>query len=147
MKYWLYLASKIAAGALLMYGLWMSIVLVMPEPQILTTQRSTWFGQDLWWTTVALLYVLLCCGVLKIILWDQLYRCRTCLRRLRMPLETGSWPSMLLLGMPRTEYICPYGHGTLRMPEVQISGRESPDWEAHGDDIWKELSNHERIPK
>ena len=47
-------------------------------------------------------------------IWDQRYRCRVCLRRLRMPVETGSWSRMLQFGRPRIEYICPYGHGTLR---------------------------------
>jgi hypothetical protein len=147
MKYWLYLVSKLAAGAILMYGLWTGIVFVMPEPEILTTRRKSWFAQDLWWTTAALVFSLISIGVLKIILWDQLYRCRTCARRLRMPLETGSWTSMLLGGKPRTEYICPYGHGTLKMPEVQISGHESPDWEPNDEDIWKELSNYEETRK
>jgi hypothetical protein len=119
----------------------------MPEPEILTTRRKSWFAQDLWWTTAALVFSLISVGVLKVILWDQLYRCRTCARRLRMPLETGSWTSMLLAGKPQTEYICPYGHGTLKMPEVQISGHESPDWEPNDEDIWKELSNYEETRK
>ena len=147
MKYWLYLAGKLAAGGILMYGLWLAIAFALPEPEILTTRRKSWFAQDLRWTMAALIYVLLGCGMLKMILWDQRYRCRTCLRRLRMPLETGSWPSMLLTGKPRTEYICPYGHGTLKMAEVQISGHERPHWQPHGDDIWKELSNYEETPK
>jgi hypothetical protein len=147
MKYWLYLVSKLAAGTLLMYAVWIGIVALMPAPEILTPRRKSWFAQDLWWTTMALVYCLACLGLLKIILWDQLYRCRICVRRLRMPLETGSWTSMLLFGKPRTEYICPYGHGTLKMPEVQISGHERPDWQPNGEDIWKELSNLEETRK
>ena len=147
MKYWFYLAAKLAAGGIVMYGVWSLLTLVMPAPQILTTRRKSWFGQDLWWTTMALVYALVCCGVLKVILWDQLYRCRICVRRLRMPLETGSWPSMMLSGRPRTEYICPYGHGTLKVPEVQISGHERARWQPHGEDIWKELSSYEETRK
>jgi hypothetical protein len=70
---------------------------------------------------------------------DQQYRCRVCLRRLRMPVETGSWGRMLQWGRPRVEYICPYGHGTLRADEVQISGLNNPEWTPQSGDIWEEL--------
>jgi len=66
------------------------------------------------------------------------YRCRTCLRRLCMPIETGSWSYMLRLGRPQIEYICPYGHGKLNVEELQISGTVTPEWTEHGD-IWSEL--------
>ena len=79
-----------------------------------------------------------CCGLLYLCIWDQRYRCRVCLRRLRMPVETGSWSRMLFLGRPRIEYICPYGHGTLKLAELQISGLENPEWNPHGE-IWDEL--------
>jgi hypothetical protein len=46
---------------------------------------------------------------------------------------------MLQFGRPRIEYICPYGHGTLKQEEVQISGRENAQWTPHSDDIWEEL--------
>jgi hypothetical protein len=80
-----------------------------------------------------------------LIVWDQRYRCRTCLRRLRMPIQTGSWTNVLL-GPPRTEYICPYGHGTLKIAELQITGHQPPDWQPH-DDIWKELFSLEETKK
>ncbi len=72
-----------------------------------------------------LLYFLACFGVLHLIVWDQRYRCRTCLRRLRMPVSAGSWPNMLLFGQPRTEYICLYGHGTLKVPEFRVTHQNS----------------------
>jgi hypothetical protein len=78
-------------------------------------------------------------GMLYLIVHDQRYRCRVCLRRLRMPVETGSRGFMLQLGRPRTEYICPYGHGTLKQEEFQTSGLENPEWTAHSGDIWDEL--------
>jgi hypothetical protein len=83
-----------------------------------------------------------CAGLLYLVIWDQRYRCRTCLRRLRMPVSAGSWPNMLLFGQPRREYICIYGHGTLKVPEVQITGSGASDWEPH-EDIWKELESIE----
>jgi hypothetical protein len=55
-----------------------------------------------------------------------------------MPVETGSWGQMLELGRPRIEYICPYGHGTLKEEELQISGLENPEWTPHND-LWDEL--------
>jgi hypothetical protein len=45
---------------------------------------------------------------------------------------------MLLSGRPHTEYICTYGHGTLKVPDVQFTGKEPIDWAEH-QDIWKEL--------
>ena len=84
------------------------------------------------------LWFLLCCGAVYVCIWDQRYRCRVCLRRLRMPVETGSWSRMLQLGRPRIEYICPYGHGKLNVAELQISGRENPEWTQH-EDLWDEL--------
>jgi hypothetical protein len=78
-------------------------------------------------------------GMLYLIVYDQRYRCRVCLRRLRMPVETGSRGFMLQLGRPRTEYICPYGHGTLKQEEFQTSGLENPEWTASSGDMWDEL--------
>jgi hypothetical protein len=78
-------------------------------------------------------------GMLYLIVYDQRYRCRVCLRRLRMPVETGSRGFMLQMGRPRTEYICPYGHGTLKQEEFQTSGLENPEWTAHSGDMWDEL--------
>jgi len=86
-----------------------------------------------------MLFFFFCAGLIYLIVWDQRYRCRTCLRWLRMPIIRGSWPNMLLFGQPRIEYICIYGHGTLKVPEVQITGANSSDWEPHDADIWKEL--------
>ena len=50
----------------------------------------------------------------------------------------GLLDTHVLLGAPRTEYICPYGHGTLQVAELQITGHQEPDWHKH-DDMWKEL--------
>ena len=61
--------------------------------------------------------------------------------------SAGSWPNMLLFGQPRTEYICLYGHGTLKVPEVQITGPHGPDWEPHDEDIWKELESLEETKR
>jgi hypothetical protein len=96
------------------------------------------FGYNLPYTTLAGVWFLFSYGLFYLAFWDQRYRCRTCLRKLRMPIETGSWGYMLQLGRPRIEYICPYGHGTLNVEEVQISGKVQPEWTEHGD-MWDEL--------
>ncbi len=84
------------------------------------------------------LWFLIIAGLLYLCIWDQRYRCRVCLRRLRMPIATGSWSRMLLLGRPRIEYICPYGHGTLKQEELYTSVLDNLEWTESGD-MWEEL--------
>ena len=135
-KYWGYLLAKLVVGAAVLYGVARAIGAVY-DPLYLF--RKDPFGHDLGYTTLMMGFSLLCAGVLFLIIRDQRYRCRTCLRKLRMPVGVGSWPNSLLIGRPSLEYICIYGHGTLKVPEEQITGSGSPDWQPHGDDIWKEL--------
>ncbi len=140
MRYWAYLAAKLLSAAALLYGLLASIIKVFPaepHPPPLAPLRDG--AQILLFNLAVLGWFLLGAGALYIIIWDQRYRCRICLRRLRMPVETGSWGRMLQFGRPRIEYICPYGHGTLRQDELQISGLENPKWTPHSDDIWDDL--------
>ena len=136
MKYWVYLVAKLVVAGAFLYGLGLSLVYVLPTPQPLFTPTGP-DRHDLGYTFVALLYSLVSFGAVWLVIWDQRYRCRTCLRRLRMPILTGNW-THILLGPPRTEYICPFGHGTLKVDEVQITGHQVPDWEPH-EDMWKEL--------
>lgn len=138
MRYWGYLMAKLAAAAMLMGVLWSLIRWVF-----FRDSGQNPFAHDLGYTSAMMLFFLASAGLLYLIVWDQRYRCRTCLRRLRMPMTAGSWPNMLLFGQPRTEYICLYGHGTLKVPEVQITGPNGPDWEPHDQDIWKELESLE----
>jgi hypothetical protein len=77
-------------------------------------------------------------GLFYLAILDQRYRCRVCLRRLRMPVPTGSWSKMLQFGRPHTEYICLYGHGKLNIPELHFTGVEESAWTEHGD-YWSEL--------
>jgi hypothetical protein len=145
MKYWGYLLLKLAAAGVVMRIVWAAIVLGF-HGTIDPTFEQKPFGHDLGFTTAMLLYFLACFGLLHLIIWDQRYRCRTCLRRLRMPVAKGSWPNMFLIGQPRTEYICLYGHGTLKVPEVRITSK-STDWEEHDEDIWKELESLEETKR
>jgi hypothetical protein len=136
MKYWAYLAAKLVVAGVFLYGLDRSLAYLLPPPKHLFTSTGP-SDHDLGYAFATLLYSLVGVGVFWTVIWDQRYRCRTCLRRLRMPILTGDW-THILLGPPRTEYICPFGHGTLKVDEVQITGRQVPDWQPH-EDMWKEL--------
>jgi hypothetical protein len=141
MRYWAYFAAKLAAAAVPLYGLLAWIGSSFPhKPQgasdLWVLERGSLF---LLCDLALMAWFLLCAGVLYLAVRDQRLRCRVCLRRLRMPVETGSWGRMLLLGRPRIEYICPYGHGTLKEEELQISGLENPQWTPSPDDPWAEL--------
>jgi hypothetical protein len=156
MRYCAYFASKLAVAGGILYGLMLLLGNFLPEesrdPHGLTTgpyaeRFEREFagplrqGSDKLLINVAfMIFFLVCAGVLYLIIWDQRYRCRVCLRRLRMPIETGSWGKMLQFGRPRIEYICPYGHGTLRTDELQISGLSNPEWTPHSGDMWDELA-------
>jgi hypothetical protein len=136
MRYWGYLAAKLAGASLLLYGLAVGVLAILPRPAPVRGLDAP-FGHSLGYTVGIMIYTVASAMVLLMILWDHRYRCRTCLRRLRMPLATGSW-TQVLLSRPRTEYICPYGHGTLKVEELQITGHAEPDWQAN-EDMWKEL--------
>ena len=129
------MVAKLALAGVFLFGLRWTLAYLFLPPKSEFMPRP--FGQDLGYTFLMLLYSLVVVGVIWLAIWDQRYRCRTCLRRLRMPILTGDW-THILLGRPRTEYICPFGHGTLKVEEVQITGHQGPDWQPH-EDMWKEL--------
>jgi len=146
MRYWGFFAVKVGVAAGFLLGLLALLNSVWPpEPRFLTYVPPR-FGYNLWFTLAVLVWFLLCTAAMYFVIRDQRYRCRVCLRRLRMPVETGSWSRMLQFGRPRIEYICPYGHGTLREEELQISGLENPEWKAHSGGIWEELEASAKEP-
>ncbi|HYP13671.1 MAG TPA: hypothetical protein VEQ63_07090 [Bryobacteraceae bacterium] len=146
MRYWSILLGKLVTAAALLYGIWFVLHATYVPPEHVTRFNHSPFLHDLRWTTTMFLYNLLCQGVLFLIILDQRYRCRTCGRRLRMPVSTGRHSQQLLFGRPQTEYICIYGHGTLKVPELHISGIEPNKWEPH-EDIWKELYSLDDVKK
>jgi len=138
MRYWAYLFAKLVAAAGILWGTRRLMAAVMPAPETFMHMRfRDPFVTDLNYTFIMLVFWLFAAGLLWLIVLDQRYRCRTCLRRLRMPVHTGSW-THVLFGAPKTEYICLYGHGTLKVDELQITGHQNPDWTPN-EDIWKEL--------
>jgi hypothetical protein len=145
MRYWAYFGGKLGVAAAPLYGLMLLIEKTFPSlPRPQDPTMAAWAAlrgtrQALLCDLSLMLWFLLCAGALYLAIWDQRRRCRVCLRRLRMPIGTGSWGSMLQLGRPRIESICPYGHGTLTEEELQISGLANPEWKAHTGDMWDEL--------
>jgi hypothetical protein len=145
-KYWTFFAAKLAAAGGLLWGLLRLIVRLAPVPATFMYVRPrNPFAFDLGFTFLMLTFWLFAAGVLWAVVWDQRYRCRTCLRRLRMPIRKGNW-THVLMGAPRTEYICLYGHGTLKVDELCLTGRQNPDWEPN-EDIWKELYSLEETKR
>lgn len=146
MRYWAFFGAKVVAGGGILFGLLALLNRLWPPERAFFSYIPPRFGYNLGYTMAVLLWFLLCTGTMYLIIWDQRYRCRVCLRRLMMPVETGSWSRMLQFGRPRIEYICPYGHGTLREEELQISGLENPEWQAHSGDLWEELESSAKEP-
>ncbi len=143
MRYWLYLAAKVLIAGVSVLGLQAFVESLFPAT------RPTRFGPmperfllDMPFTFAVFGVWLVGAGIFYLVVWDQRRRCRTCLRRLVMPVKLGSWGNMLRLGRPMTEYICPFGHGTLQIDELQITGKHTPFWQPHDDNIWKELESY-----
>lgn len=134
MKYWAYLFAKLLVATGMIVGLWALIRAHVPRQSDDVT--------DLWpamiYSICAYGLWLFGAGLMYLIAHDQRYRCRTCLHKLCMPIARGSWDRMLQFGRPHMEYICPYGHGTLKVPELQITGKEPIAWDEN-QDMWKEL--------
>ena len=137
MRYWGFLAAKLLLADLALSGFAMLVADILPTPRLPYLGYNA-FGHHLGYTVLVMFYTVFSAGVLWAIVRDHRYLCRTCLRRLKMPLATGSW-TQVLLSRPRTEYICLYGHGTLKVEELQITGATRPEW-LPNEDMWKELA-------
>lgn len=142
MRYWSYLAAKLLAVLLVVSGLRLLVERYLPKPTPSRYGAQPLFLHDMPFTFAMLAIWLATVGLIYLAFWDQRRRCRTCLRRLIMPVTTGSWSNMLTFGRPRIEWMCPYGHGTLKIEELQITGKEPANWEASESDIWKELESY-----
>jgi hypothetical protein len=141
MRYWVFLIAKLMVVAGIVVATDILIHYMLPAPRAFVDGGPFPARHDMAVGLAMMAQALFAIGLVWLAIWDQRYRCRTCLRRLRMPIQTGSWTNVLL-GAPRTEYICTYGHGTLKVAELQITGRTQPDWEPH-EDMWKELFSTE----
>lgn len=148
MRYWLYLAAKLFAAAGFVLALQFAVAHLFPIPPLTRFgPPPTMFMHDLMFTFAIFAVWLTGAGLFALIVWDHRRRCRACYRRLIMPVATGSWGNMVTFGRPKTELICPFGHGTLSIEELQITGRNMPDWQPHDDNIWKELESYYHAQK
>jgi hypothetical protein len=146
MRYWGSLVLKLVVAVVLLRLGWSGVVAIFPEPTaFMRVEIRQPFARDLTFTFAALLCWLFSVGLIYVLVLDHRYRCRTCLRRLRMPVTTGGW-DRILLRPPRTDYICRYGHGTLSVKKQEVDSPPRAGWEPI-EDMWKELSKMEESHK
>lgn len=136
MKYWAYLLAKLVGSVAIFLGL-MRLTAVFFRPRAVIGPEQV-FVEALPHTVTVMCAFLVFVGLCYVAIWDQRLRCRTCLRHLRMPVNEGGF-HRVLFAPPKTGYICPFGHGTLRVPELKEVNRDPSDWVEHDEDIWKEL--------
>lgn len=144
MRYWLYFTAKLLLAASFVGALQVFLIRLYPASPMPLPRYGPpppLFLHDMLFTFAVLGIWLVGAGLVSLIIRDQRSRCRTCLRRLIMPIARGSWGNMVVFGRPQTQWICPFGHGTLSIENLQITGRQSPDWQPHDDNIWKELES------
>ncbi|MGH9653670.1 MAG: hypothetical protein ACRD6B_09430 [Bryobacteraceae bacterium] len=150
MRYWLYLAGKLVLAVGAIFGLQCLIAAMFPPP---APTRPVFgpapppFMHDLPFTFAIFGLWLVGAGIVAAIVWDHRRRCRVCLRKMILPASSGSWGNIVTLGRPQTELVCPWGHGTLSIEELQITGRAAPIWHARDNDIWKELESYQQAEK
>ena len=82
MRYWGYFAAKVLIASASLFGLLALLNWVWPAVPPVFTYVPPRFGYDLGYTLAVLVWFLLCTGTFYLIIWDQRYRCRVCLRRL-----------------------------------------------------------------
>src|SRR5579862_2561621 len=99
-RYWGYLVLKLAlscaVAAVLLCEINYSWTPLRAIPDV---NWGLFFWSKLYALLVGLDFLFLM-GLLYLSVLDQRYRCRVCLRRLRMPIGRGSWSHMLQLGRP-----------------------------------------------
>jgi len=81
MRYWGYLAAKLGAAGLILYGIAAAVLSVLPRPAPIRGVVDDPFGHSLGYTVGIMIYTVASSMGLLMIIWDHRYRCRTCLRR------------------------------------------------------------------
>jgi hypothetical protein len=138
MKYAAWFAAKLAIAAVLLGLVWRLVEALLPPAPGGLLANLPRLGIDLPYTLGVGFIVVLGWALLKIALHDQQYRCRICLRKLRMPQAEGRLSYVWLLGNPYTEYICTFGHGKLYVPDVHLASTGKPRW-VGSEDLWADL--------
>jgi hypothetical protein len=127
-RYWGFLLFKAFAVALLLPLVWIEMG---------TALRALFhkpMGRGLTGLLTALVLLI---GMGRAMIWcvaDQRRRCRSCLRRLVLPVSVGTWGS--LFEPSTTEMLCEEGHGALALSDAETDVRDR--W-TRLDDSWKTL--------
>jgi hypothetical protein len=143
MKYASWLAAKLLAVCLILLGFWAALNWLFP-PAYWWPHNWPRLGRDLSYTVAVGALVCVACGLLYLVYLDQRYRCRVCVRRLRMPQPEGNFSSVWLGGTPYTEYICTYGHGKLLVPDVHLASARRAKWTPIKS-LWEDLLEAEEM--
>lgn len=123
--YWTYAIVTLASFALFLLALCGYLI----------ESSAHWYVAGL--VGAVLAFMLGCVYGIHACMADQRYRCRSCLRRLRMPLAGGEFDG-ILLAAPTVEYICPRGHGKLLVPLRPGQLHPLERW-SFARDLWQEL--------
>lgn len=146
MKYWSWLLAKLGASAAIVLIVWqLALRLAGGAPAGLLAGWPR-LGSDLSYTFAVFFVCLLACALVWLSLVDQVYRCRRCVRRLRMPQSEGNYSRTLFGHSPFTTYICTYGHGKLSVPDVHLSHSRARLWTGYGS-LWEDLMEAEHTTK
>jgi len=132
------LPRKLAAAGIAFYGLLLLLFRVIPQEAseavkpgekdlhtLLAPLEN--IGQRLGACAALMVWFLLAVWPSSSSSTTKRYRCRVWSAPAAHAGGDGLLGRMLQLGRPRVEYICPYGHGTLRAEEVQISAWPIPN--------------------
>lgn len=127
-RYWGFLALKAAAVAVLLPLVWIEI------GTMLRHLSKGMPGRGVIGLVTTLLLIV---AMARAMLWcvaDQRRRCRTCLRRLVLPVSVGSWASQF--EPSSTEMLCEEGHGALALSDAETNVQDR--W-TKLDETWKAL--------
>lgn len=144
-RYWLWLGAKIVLILGVIAGLWAGAQFILPPAPGGWLRAWPRLGTDFSYTLAAFVLGLLAAGLIGLCAWDQRFRCRVCARRLRLPRAEGVYSSVMLVGVPHTEYICSYGHGTLYVPDVHTTYLPAK-WTPIAS-LWEDLLQAEKVAR
>lgn len=136
LRFWSFYFAKLVLIVAALLVLWVHLI-DGPVPWLLQHGVPSWVVQSL----LGMAFFTLGYGLNWWAWRDQQYRCRVCLTMLRMPVQSGSFAS-LLLNRPDQEYICPLGHGHLTVPGALPADAGELTW-THSRPMWEELSKQE----
>lgn len=148
MKFWGWLVIKLLIATAAVVAFWTVVSWMLPPAPGGLLADWPRFGSDLSYTLGVGLAVIVGFGLGWLCAVDQVYRCRVCARRLRMPQSEGNFSRIMLGGTPYTEYICTYGHGKLSVPDVHLSSSRTMRWIGYGS-LWENLmeAEHHKEPQ